>query len=96
MLQSKVTGALKIGRSDDPQRRLDQLQVGCPYTLKLILRADGMGHHERRVHDAMRRHRTRWAGGEWFHEQGIGDIPVDIWEHALAWYQEDPDWWKRA
>jgi hypothetical protein len=96
IVQSRITGALKIGRSDNPPRRLRQLQVGCPYTLRLILRGENLGREEHRVHDAMRAHRTRWAEGEWFHESGIGDIPIDVWGHTLEWYREDPDWWKRG
>lgn len=96
IIQSRVTGAIKIGRSDDPERRLRQLQTGCPYALKIILVVDGGGNSERRVHQAMSRHRTRHTvGGEWFAEAGLGDVPVDVWNHALSWYQEDPDWWKR-
>lgn len=96
IIQSRVTGAVKIGRSDDPDRRLRQLQTGCPYTLRTILVVDGGGRHERRVHHAMERHRTRHtAGGEWFAETGLGDIPLDVWVHVHPWYQEDPDWWRR-
>jgi hypothetical protein len=96
VIQSKVTGAVKIGRSDDPERRLRQLQTGCPYVLRIILvMADG-GERETTVHQIMRRHRTRHTvGGEWFAESGIGEIPVDVWENAAPWYMEDPDWWKR-
>lgn len=95
VFQAAVTGAVKVGRSDNPERRLNDLQVGCPYRLKIILVAPSQGHSERRVHEAMKHTRTRFINGEWFHEIGIGSIPDDIWEHTIPWYREDPDWWKR-
>ena len=94
IIQSASTGAIKIGRSDNPEYRLGQLQTGSPYRLRLILEALGKGSQEKRVHRVMDRHRTRYLSGEWFSEDGMGDIPDDIWEHALSWYLEDPDWWK--
>ena len=96
VIQSGMTGAIKIGRSDDPDKRLLQLQTGCPYPLKIILFMVDGGKHERRAHTAMSRHRTRQVhGGEWFEESGIGDIPIDIWENIQPWYQENPDWWSK-
>ncbi len=96
IIQSRTTGAVKIGRSDDPERRLRQLQTGCPYALKLILVLGGGGIIEAHVHHCMRRHRTRHThGGEWFTESGMGDIPDNVWAHAMPWYLNDPDWWKR-
>ncbi len=96
IIQSKHTGAIKIGRSDDPERRLHQLQTGCPYTLRIILTMDNGGVIEGLVHRMMNRHRTRHIhGGEWFIEAGMGDIPDNVWAHAYPWYLEDPDWWKR-
>lgn len=95
ILQSQGTGAIKIGRSDDPERRLGEVQTGCPYRLRIILVAKDMGYREKSVHRAMRRHRTRQADGEWFHEIGMGEIPVDVYERFHDWYMEDPDWWRR-
>ena len=96
VIQSRTTGAIKVGRSDDPEKRLRQLQTGCPNTLKLILVAENLGIQEKRVHHELRRYKTRHDnGGEWFSEEGIGSIPVDIWELAKPWFLEDPDWWKR-
>ena len=96
IIQSRTTGAVKIGRSDDPDRRLRQLQTGCPHTLRIILEVRDGGHLESYVHQSMRRHRTRHdRGGEWFAESGMGDIPDEVWSHAMPWYMDDPDWWKR-
>lgn len=93
ILQSARTGAVKVGRSDDPERRLGEVQVGSPYPLRLILVADGFGHHEKRVHKELWRYHTQ---GEWFSEMGLGSVPVDIWENTLPWYQENPNWWKHG
>ena len=96
IIQSRVTGAVKIGRSDDPDRRLRQLQTGCPYALKIILVMRDGGVLEGMVHRNMHRHRTRHTvGGEWFAESGLGDVPDQVWAHAQSWYMDDPDWWKR-
>ena len=96
IIQSKVTGAFKVGKSDDPERRLRQLQTGCPYLLRIILIMEESGNLEPRVHQYLKTYKTRFSsGGEWFSESGLGEIPVQVWEHARAWYMEDPDWWKR-
>ena len=93
VLQSRVTGAVKVGRSGDVDARLAEVQTGCPHPLRVILRAEGMGHREESVHEAMRRYHT---SGEWFSEDGLGHVPDDVWSHREPWYVEDPDWWKRT
>lgn len=92
ILQSKGSGAIKVGRSSDPEQRLHQLQTGSATELRIILLARAFGLHEKRVHRELRKFRLK---GEWFSELSIGSIPVDIWEHSLEWYRENPDWWKR-
>lgn len=95
IIQSRSTGAIKIGKSDDPERRLLQLQTGSPYSLRIILVGLEKGNLELKLHRLMVRHRTRQTrGGEWFTESGMGDIPTDIWGDFLPWYLENPDWWK--
>lgn len=95
VIQSAVTGAVKVGRSGAPDRRLLDLQVGSPHRLRLILLMLDAGDLEKKVHRAMVRYRTRQGDGEWFHEAGLGSIPDEVWGHTLPWYREDPDWWKR-
>ena len=53
---------IKIGRSKDPQKRLQQLQAALPQELSLILVLDG--DHELRLHKLFARYRKN---GEWFH-----------------------------
>ncbi len=96
IIQSRSTGAVKVGRSDDPERRIHQLQTGSPHELRLILTMPDGGRREPHVHKHMLGHETRHVnGGEWFHESGLGDVPADVWTHAMPWYLEDPDWWRR-
>jgi hypothetical protein len=96
VIQSGVTGAIKVGRSDSPARRLHQLQTGSPYVLRIILVLEGGGPREREVHRRLDSWKTtRIAGAEWFSEEGLGSIPDDIWEHALPWYLDNPDWWRQ-
>ena len=96
IIQSRVTGAVKVGRSDNPERRLSQLQTGCPHSLKIILIVENGGTLEKHVHDLLIKYKTRNHGGEWFSEESLGSVPDPIWEKALPWYMEDPDWWKRT
>jgi hypothetical protein len=95
LIQMAVTGDFKVGRSRDASKRLQQLQTGCPYKLRLLLEAKGLGHLEKRVHQALRPYRCRYGKGEWFREEGMGSIPVDIWNLVPMAILDDPDWWKR-
>lgn len=56
-------GLIKVGFSDDPKRRLQQLQTGQPDRLEMILVIRGGMELERTLH-------IRWrhlnVGGEWF------------------------------
>jgi len=95
VIQMAVTGAFKVGRSKDIDRRLRELQVACPHRLKIIVRAEGLGYLEHRVHQGLSSYQTRYAGGEWFHEEGFGSIPDRIFNLIPEDVLEDPDWWKR-
>lgn len=58
-------GPIKIGQAKFIDKRLCELQIGCPYELALIGHAlvDDASLVEGRLHDAFREHRIR---GEWF------------------------------
>jgi len=92
LIQAKTTGHVKIGRSDDPEKRLAQLQTGNPTALRLILVAHKKGDLEKHLHRLLGRYH---AVGEWFREECLGSFPIEIWDQRFTWYQEDPDWWKR-
>jgi hypothetical protein len=96
IIQMSCTGAFKVGRSGNVPKRLKQLQTSCPHKLKVLLVAEGQGHLERSVHQALRSFQTRGQRGEWFSEEGIGSIPVKIWDQVPVEILEDPDWWKSS
>jgi len=95
ILQMAVTGDVKVGRSDDVERRMRDLQTGCPHKLKIILHGPNLGHREREMHTRLRRYRTRVMKGEWFTEDCLGELPIPIYELIFLEVLEDPDWWKR-
>lgn len=92
-MQTAILGAIKVGRSNNISQRINELQTGNPYRIKLILEAPNRGVDERKLHDIMVQYRIR-SDGEWFHEKSLGLVPDDIWSYALEWYLENPDWWK--
>lgn len=94
VFQMAVTGDMKIGRSSNVKRRLSQVQTGCPHKLRILLHAPDQGHREREVHRSLRRYRCRVMRGEWFREEGMGEIPSDLYELIPMNMLEDPDWWK--
>jgi hypothetical protein len=63
-IQAELGGPIKVGCSFDPERRLRQLQLLCPFKLKLLGRLIGSRADEKKMHEAMRKHH---AWGEWFH-----------------------------
>jgi hypothetical protein len=60
---------VKIGKANDPEARIAELQTGCPEKLKLIavLKCKSRKHAEfmeQQAHRTFRKYRSR---GEWFH-----------------------------
>lgn len=96
--QMGVTGAIKIGRSSDPVKRIKGLQTGCPYEIRLILVVQNHGHQELSLHHHLRRYRTRTDFGEWFRESALGDMPLHIYEQIPEETIEmvNGEWWKKA
>lgn len=94
IMQTAVTGDVKIGRSSDIDRRLAEIQTGCPHKVRVILRGEGLGHIEKDLHKRMRKFKTKRKGGEWFREECLGDLPDLVYELFSAEVLEDPDWWK--
>lgn len=61
-------GYVKIGKAVNPQARLKELQVGCPFAMHIYETIDcgtskGALHHERHLHKMFKKQRMR---GEWF------------------------------
>lgn len=78
-IQSDVTGAIKIGRTENPGRRLKQLQTGSPHALRIILVLPDRGTEETRFHRMMRGYETG-GGEEWFSETCLGELPIPVYE----------------
>jgi hypothetical protein len=89
ILQQQHTGAVKIGRSKHPEKRLEQLQTGSPYRLRLILILKDQGHLEKELHECMERGATR-GGEEWFDYDALPELP--LWVYDLL-DLEIVDWW---
>lgn len=79
IIQSDVTGAFKVGRSKNVQKRLKQLQTGSPYKLKLILELKHQGYIEKQLHEILKIHKCR-KNGEWFDFAATGYLPDEITE----------------
>lgn len=54
----------KIGVSDNPKKRLNELQTGNPFDLKIKFLTDGEYEKESRIHKALSLYRVK---GEWFY-----------------------------
>ena len=95
IIQMDQTGDFKVGRSDDVNRRLGELQTACPHKLRVILEAPGLGHLERTIHRTLKEYRCRYGKGEWFRETGFGQIPDNIYNMLSVDILEEGDWWRR-
>ncbi len=93
VLQMAVTGAIKVGRSSDVERRRAEIQTGCPYQVKTLLILEDQGHRERQIHKLLHLHRTRRYAGEWFAEEGLPSLPDMIYEQLDL---DQADWWRAA
>jgi len=62
-IQAGEGGPIKIGWAVDPRARLNELQVGCPEPLRLLMTLAGDGGLEAQLHRRFARIRPR---GEWF------------------------------
>ena len=91
VIQSDVTGAIKIGRSSNPKRRLAQLQTGSPYRLKLLTVVENNGHLEKSLHQTLKPFKQA-CKGEWFDFDCAGSLPnwlcerID-WDIANVWWE---------
>ena len=89
LIQSDRTGAVKVGRSQDPSERLKQLQTASPHKLRIILVLQNQGHMEMRLHKRLARGRTQ-GGEEWFHHDALSELPDKIYELLDL---DVVDWW---
>lgn len=76
-------GPIKIGQSDDPRGRMAQMQIGCPYELKLLWvhTKNGDPYTEIEIHRMFEHERIR---GEWFHPSpSIQDFMLGEMENRI-------------
>ena len=89
LIQSDRSGSVKVGRSGNAEARLLELQTGSPHRLRLIAVFDGKGHLEKSIHRRLERWRLK-ADGEWFHPDGLPDLPDWMYERITL---DEQDWW---
>lgn len=94
VIQSSVTGAIKVGRSSNPEARLNELQVGSPYHLRIICVVPESGDREKEIHAILYQYRIRQRNGEWFKEEAIGILPDFVRERMLGWHVANPNWYQ--
>lgn len=90
VIQSAITGAVKIGRSSDPEKRLQELQTGSPHKLRLLAFYEGKGDMEKFLHRMVNRYRLRVEKGEWFSEECLPNLPEWIYEKLPF----EDRWWE--
>jgi len=61
------SGSIKIGWSQNVERRLSQLQVGSSEPLNVVTTMPGTMNTEKSLHQRFAKHQIEGAGGEWFH-----------------------------
>ena len=92
IIQSKQSGAIKIGISKNPKKRLAQLQTGSPFKLKLILIIENRADLEKRLHKELSCFRIRNYKGEWFSYDSLPSLPDWIYEKLNLEIVDS--WWK--
>jgi T5orf172 domain len=90
IIQSDRTGAVKIGRSSDPEKRLLSLQTGSPHKLRLLASFEGRGDEEKALHRLVRKFRYRVEKGEWFHYDCLPELPDWVYEKLPF----EDRWWE--
>lgn len=88
VIQSDVTGAVKIGRSKNPVTRLATLQTASSYRLVLLASFEGKGNQEKLIQNSLCLFRMQ---GEWFRYECLQSLPPWIYEKLPF----DDRWWMR-
>ena len=67
MTRSDAPCLIKVGRSNNPERRAQDLHTGHCFTMKVMACIKHAGKHERAVHTILKNHRFQHGSGvEWF------------------------------
>lgn len=93
-IYAKAVNLIKIGRSADPERRLDELRLLSPVDLEVIGLVDGGSRTEAELHQRFAKYRSH---GEWFH--AAKEIKTFAWRETMLclWGKgtEDDHAWAR-
>lgn len=89
IIQSNITGAVKIGRSNHPKRRMEELQTGSPHKLRILAVYENRGNEEPVLHQLVDRFRLK-TKGEWFSPCCLTELPDWVYERLPF----DDDWWR--
>lgn len=63
VIHASGTRFVKIGKADNPLKRIGELQVGCPHELCILAMADWCDDLEISIHRVLV---NDWVRGEWF------------------------------
>lgn len=77
IIQNISTKDIKIGRSNDPLFRLEQLQTANSNKLRLLISLTNQGLREKTLHKLLQKYNKN---GEWFSEYALPELPIDIYE----------------
>lgn len=77
IIQDKISKDIKIGRSNNPLYRLDQLQTANSNKLRILLVLLNQGYREKGLHERLSRYHKN---GEWFKETALPELPIDIYD----------------
>jgi hypothetical protein len=75
VIQSEDSDYIKIGRTNNPKKRLSDLQSGNPNKLSYLILLKGKGYLEKSIHEDLKSYRVR---GEWFKKSCIDLLRVII------------------
>lgn len=86
IILSEEIHAIKVGLAKDPLRRMGNLQVGCPYTLRLLAYGPGDRKMEKDLHHRLRYSHMR---GEWFElDRNARDVLFEFFGWELTTPQQ--------
>jgi hypothetical protein len=77
---------VKIGRASNVDKRLTQIQCGCPHEIVEVRSLPGRGHEESDWHENFAAHRLR---GEWFRWTPALERAIDRAGHGRSWRRKD-------
>lgn len=83
-VQRGTDGPVKIGRANNPERRLKTLQTGCPEQLHLLFHFKAPPGVEGAIHEELAAHSLR---GEWFKPHPAVWTLLDRLERGAEWGQ---------